>query len=681
MSSDISNILIACLDVDSSLISSDSSYLVELFDDECVCITDLLSITDRYVYFIVSSSVGKYIVPLIYQHRCVEQIYIYCPDDNQSDPSWTTHFPKIKDCWTDYSILVSQIYKDIKSILSRSSLWSNEELIDRCYTQTLIKPSNWSSVSLDLSNVQKYSISNKQIRIIVLHCDNYALFHTDSQRFHLSEFLNVVKCVEYLETTDIRSVFLIISGEIKSIMRDLRKITVSRQIYAIYLFVPSIDQQKLDKTLCSYKEIGRLFDNLQFLLTCLTADIKFYLEKPLYIPIVSIFASQNKIEDNDELCLTGKQTKFAAFQLFVNTLHEAPASICRDQKLCDRCFTLVENESDSENALEILKVQPNKIFDWFINVPFLSVIINSFLQEQFPQNLLDIQQLLKTIDQCFAELSPTTSSAVVYRVQFLCEKDLKTITENVKELVAFHTYLLTTKDVLTARTIARQAADRGLLVIIFQIEISAQTRVLALNNNRLMFPFGSIFSIRSVDLAPDGVWYAQLKYDDSYFQSIQARLQLQMGEQLTWLTLGNYLCALNHFNEAKSYYDYLISALPKNHQALPSIYNNMGLMFAGSGDDKKAATYYEIAMNLLDKMPPNTDQNSQGVCLRTLSQAIEDITAVDYCILYDKMAEVYLRQLKVEEALKCYRKALELATNPLSRVHFEQKIKNILASI
>lgn len=71
-----------------------------------------------------------------------------------------------------------------------------------------------------------------------------------------------------------------------------------------------------------------------------------------------------------------------------------------------------------------------------------------------------------------------------------------------------------------------------------------------------MFRFGAIFRIQSIDLGPDNVWYAELKNDDSDFQSIQQRLQLQVDEKLTWLTLANYLCALNRFDDAKSYYDH-----------------------------------------------------------------------------------------------------------------------------
>jgi tetratricopeptide (TPR) repeat protein len=373
---------------------------------------------------------------------------------------------------------------------------------------------------------------------------------------------------------------------------------------------------------------------------------------------------------------TESQKKFAAFHLFVNTFREAPAFIGLSQNLYDRCFTFMENKSNGEYFKEILTSNKEQIFDWFVNVPFLSVIINSFLQEQFPQNLLDIQQVLIAIDQHFSELTPTTSSPTVYRVQFLREEDLQIIKTNIHELITFHTYIVATKDLLTARMIARQAADRGLLIVILQIEIPAQAYILELDNNRLMFQFDTIFRIRSINLAPDTVWYAQLNYADLDFQPIQEGLQLQLGEQPTWLTLGNYLYALNHFDEAKFYYQYLSNALPENHPALPSIYNNMGLIYAESGDHEESLKCYNTAIGLLDKVSPNTDYTFE----RTLSQSAETGMTVDNCPLHHTMDEVHSQQSQWEEALECYRKALELATDPLTRLQYEQKIKDILSS-
>ncbi len=674
----ISDILIVCLGVDSSLISSDLKYTIESFDDERLCIIRLLSISDKRVYFIVSNSVGEYIIPLIYQHRCVEQIYSHISDDNQRNAPWITRIPKIRDCWLNYSSLMRTVYNDIELIFSQSSLCSNAELLEKFHTQTLIHSSKQPVVALNFANLKKHPNTNKQIYIAVLHCGNNTLFHTSSRHFQLSEFSDVVECLQHLRKIDVKSVFFIVSGEVRSIIQDLKTITMLKQFHTIYFFVPAMVAQELDEILLSYKNIGRIFDNLEFLLNCLTVDIKFYLEQLLYIPILSVFSSQNNTKIKNKIGLTEGQAKFTAFQLFTKSFQEAPTSICRNQNLYDRCRTLVENNLDAKSALKILKTNKEHILDWFVNAPVLSLIMSSLLQEKRPRNLLDIRQVLMAIDQRFAQIT-SISPSTVYRAQFICEEDIEIMKANTNSLISFFTYIVTTKDLLTARDIARQAAKRGLLVTVLQIEVPSQMHALALDNNRLIFRFGTIFRIKSINLAPDGVWYAELRCADIDFQSIRERLELQMGEELTWLTLSNYLCALGHFDDAKDYLKYLNNALPKDHETIPLIFNNMGLIYAELGDHEKSLKYYDKAMCLVDKISPNTDHNTEHNSSKTPSQLIETNMTENRELLESKMEGVQTQQSQREEALECYRKALELTTDPYIRLGFERKIKDILS--
>jgi hypothetical protein len=48
-------------------------------------------------------------------------------------------------------------------------------------------------------------------------------------------------------------------------------------------------------------------------------------------------------------------------------------------------------------------------------------------------------------------------------------------------------------------------------------------------------------------------------------------------------------------------------------------------------------------------------------------------------LLESKMEGVQTQQSQREEALECYRKALELTTDPYIRLGFERKIKDILS--
>lgn len=85
-------------------------------------------------------------------------------------------------------------------------------------------------------------------------------------------------------------------------------------------------------------------------------------------------------------------------------------------------------------------------------------------------------------------------------------------------------------------------------------------------------------------------------------------------------------------------------------------------------------------MKFLDNNFSNTNHTSKSITFKTLTQSVETKVTTDCDPLYSQMDDVRLQQSQHEEALKCYRKALELSTDPLSSLQYERKIKNIRSS-
>jgi len=648
-------ILIVHLKINTTLITIDPKYSIESFDDECACIYKILSITGTRVYFVVLKSVSKYVVPLIHESECVEQIYIYCEQDitvTKDDLLWQKQFSKIKGSWTDYNSLVSAINADIQSINAKSFRWTNVELLNECHTQTLSKLSDQSYISLNIKNIERYTNADKRICLVVLHCDSQVLFSIKSERFHLAEFTKATDCVNYLEENNGKTIFLIISGQIQNIIHALTLIDTSKLIYILYIFVASsMDTEELNETLIRYKSINRLFDNHTSLLCCLNSDIKSYIENQLHIPMQLIF-SMTKIGSMCDLNRT--QETFAAHLLLRQVFREAPSSsVIADEILIDRCYTLAETESDAERVKKEISNDKIDFLNWFSSDLFLSIVINSFLTEEFPQNLLRIKHFIMKMDKYFTDVKPTTRHSTVYRVQLIQADDLKRITENTHGLITLLSYMIVTTDFISIRTIAREIGHRGLLAVLFQIDLPSQTQILQVDNDRFLLQFASIFRIQSVKQGPDNVWYCQLKYADSEFQQIHRRLQLSVHEPLNQFTLGKYFCFLNYATAAKIYFENMISELNDNDQALSTVYNNLGLIYAQLNDHEHALECYKKSEALL----PKSIKCSQDVEQNKLS--------------HNSPLE--------SKQLQCYRQAVKLLTDPLERFECELKIQKILS--
>ncbi|CAF1624152.1 unnamed protein product [Rotaria magnacalcarata] len=677
-----SNILIVCFGIDTSSILLDSYGQIEYVQDECACIARLLSTTDERVYFIASASNSQNIIPLVYDHRCIEQIYLYCSNDEEKNAKWISQIPIIQSCYASFSEINSAVSKDIESMLVESFAWSENELLRRCYTQTLVDSAKWSSVSLNISNVVHNLISNGQIRIVVLHCGRHILFQATGDRSVLAEFYDSTRCSQYLVATDVRSIFFIIAGGIRSVMHDLQAITTLKQAYTVYVFLHSMEQNDMVQAILQYENVNGLFCDIEAVFTRVAEDIKFFAEQSLYTPISSIFASSNYTIDKFGFNFLHEQNKFVASRLFTNILQQIPSSNYYQERLHDRCLTFAENQSTCESALkQVMCHTVDQLLDWIVNAPFLTAIMNSLLQQQAFNSLLDIRQLIAAVDQNLIQQSAISSSLVVYRVQLIQAHDLERIKKSIDQLIAFHTFLLTTKNILTAREIARQAANSELLAIIFEIDVPATTPIAQFDEDRFIFRFGFIFRIRSINLAPDGVWHAQLRCADSNFEFIQEQLEIQLGVQVTWLTFGNYLRILNNSDQAKSYYEYLLKMLPDNHEALPSIYNNIGLMLEELGDREEASKYYKLSLDSMKQTTSNTNHCAHHIRYKVFHQLSEAKETVNRCKVYEKIAEIHQRRLEPQQALEFYRKALEQTVDPLSRLQFEQKIQETLSLV
>ena len=69
--------------------------------------------------------------------------------------------------------------------------------------------------------------------------------------------------MQFLAATNVESVFFIVSGEIKSILRDLQAITMLKLIYAVYIFMQFINQDDLNKMIVDYKHVNGLFCTIE----------------------------------------------------------------------------------------------------------------------------------------------------------------------------------------------------------------------------------------------------------------------------------------------------------------------------------------------------------------------------------------------------------------------------------
>ncbi|CAF3248456.1 unnamed protein product, partial [Rotaria sp. Silwood2] len=241
--------------------------------------------------------------------------------------------------------------------------------------------------------------------------------------------------------------------------------------------------------------------------------------------------------------------------------------------------------------------------------------------------------------------------------------------------------LLGTKSLLTARDIARKAANNGLISVLFEIGIVDDIHLLNIDSNRVVFRLGATFHVESVNLAPDGIRYVRMKYSDSQYQIIKKQIRFETGVKLSWLTLGNYLYFLNQFEQAISYYNYLLDKLPQEHTDRSSIYNNMGLICALSGKKDDAEKLYDKALKRAKPVSSVwiSDESDDESYSQVPAAGITIIEMTTHrSTIFGTIGDSYYKTNRFKLALDYYKKALESCNEPQCRSYYQRMIRTII---
>ncbi len=553
------NIIILGFDIKDS-----SIFKTKTFDDPFKFIAEVLSIKDKIIYVIISTTKIHSSIPIIHKHYCVEKIYLYRSPDIEPMPPVPPMFEKIVGWYSDMKEIYGQIINDISKTME--ILPQSDRFIDiftMSHTQRLDNRSFVINISADVPC---------DVYIVAFHCNDQEFFNIEQKSAFASEFTDVEECLQLVNKLTTTQIFLVISGNV--IPSKIESIFGSPQIHAIYFFRNNQLKYPINK-----RKVRGLFDNQEVLFERLDNDISFYREHFNHTSRIDIFST---IEHTGNIIsqLKHQQIAFLAYNLFINILPQIPLLEFKLEDLTKICNNLFPNNGNEiAQYVKQLYEESDEVKN-FDQDPKFSQIILKLHQSNRLNELFILQKPLIDIQKNVFESIKTSKTVNVYISKLISNDTLKTLERSIDELVSIGIFILATKSLLTARTIARKIADNGLIPVLFHIEVVEGTRLLEIDLDRVILSLGSIFRLESVNLAPDGVWYVKMKSADSKFRFIEEQIQLETEVPLSWLTYGKYLFFFNEFEQAKTYFELLLEKLPAEHTDQLSINNNMASICA-----------------------------------------------------------------------------------------------------
>ncbi|CAF0904766.1 unnamed protein product [Adineta steineri] len=351
------------------------------------------------------------------------------------------------------------------------------------------------------------------------------------------------------------------------------------------------------------------------------------------------------------------------------------------------CNTLFPNQGkEMTHYGNQLHKESDDVKNFVLDPKFSQIVLNLHQSNQLHE-LLILQKPFIGIQKRVSESVEISTMETIYLTRMISSDTLKILKSSSGKFISIGMFILATKSLCVARTIARKLADNGLISILFQIEVVEGTRLYEIDLYRVIFSLGAIFRLESIDLAPDGVWYVKIKSADSGFRMIKQQLQFETDVLLSWLTYGNYLYFLKQSRRAKAYFDYLLHNLPLEHIDRLSIYNNMALIYTMENEEAgktEAERLYDDALKCATPIDSNSKINEciDQTCSTILTAAAPlSETDIDRSIVLGSMADVYYQTGDYKSALEHYKQALQLSADSQCRSYYQQMIITIYECI
>ncbi|CAF1401290.1 unnamed protein product [Adineta steineri] len=350
------------------------------------------------------------------------------------------------------------------------------------------------------------------------------------------------------------------------------------------------------------------------------------------------------------------------------------------EDLANICNTLFPNQGkEITHYVDKLHKESDDVKNFVLDPKFSQIVLNLHQSNQLNE-LLTLQKPFVDIQKRVSESVEISTMKTVYLTRIISSDTLKIIKSGSGKFIGIGMFILATKSLCIARTIARMLADNGLISILFQIEVIEGTRLREIDPYRVIFRLGAIFRLESINLAPDGVWYVRIKSADSEFRMIKQQLQFETDVLLSWLTYGNYLYFLKQSQQAKAYFEYLLNNLPLEHIDRPSVYSNMALIYTKENEKPektKAKKLYDDALKCATSIDSNSKINEcrDQTCIEILTAAVPSSeTEIDRSIVLGRMADVYYQTGDYKSALDHYKQALHLSADSQYRSYYQHMI-------
>ena len=351
---------------------------------------------------------------------------------------------------------------------------------------------------------------------------------------------------------------------------------------------------------------------------------------------------------------------FLWFRLLVEVLIRMENNIPAQTYLVE---ILNNNYPESQFVADFLQnYQADKAIEWFTrDDSCLLKELNKALRQQDLDRLFPFRCLIRDIyNELKAEHDEETrdndKTITLYRKQVISISELDQLVDaNKDELIAVNSFMSAWSDRAKAVNSLQSQCEDGLVCVLFEIEVnyrknSSPFATINENDGIMLFMLGCIFRIRSI--AKDGTincYVLKLELccdDDANLKNIfdyMTNAFIQPESDL--ITLGSLLYRMGEFEKARKYYELILSELDENESNYAHCLDGLGYIENDQGRLNEALKCHLKALELRQKYGlPDANQGVIVLSYINIANAYKDMAQYKIALDYVKKARTLIKK-------------------------------------
>jgi hypothetical protein len=323
--------------------------------------------------------------------------------------------------------------------------------------------------------------------------------------------------------------------------------------------------------------------------------------------------------------------KFVFFQTLIDCLQRMNSS---EQDTNELISSLKKNYEGNSPILDCLRnfhstYSPDKAIWWYTAEPFCYDTINTALRKQDIHMMFLWRSFLSDMHHQLCKFQ-SKDKIQVYRGQKISKNELETLKNGIGQLFSVNSFFSTSYDrQLASFFVECQEISNDMASVLFEIEadpLMVDTKPFAdimrqskyTDEHEILFMFGSIFRVSSVDHEAGSKWIIRMSLcddDDQDVQGVLKYMQKQNGKgQTNLLTLGKLIWKMGYYDLAEKYYLRFRSDLRPDDPLLLSVYEDIAAIKSQKQDYNSSVEWQQQAMQL--QSPDTESKLTLEVCLK-----------------------------------------------------------------